>query len=125
MKKWAFLIAVILVAIFLSALWLSQPGVATRSTFSLSGKEGLSFKALITADGVEVTFLGKLPMELQVAGHSVDCSFQKAEPDGRIALDVVFADGTTAAAVTSGPQGGVRAQFYKKLFVNKSVTTAF
>ena len=125
MKKWFVLIAVIVVVMFIGALLLVQPAPAPRTTLKLSGQEGLSFKATIKADGAEVTFLGKLPAEVQVAGYSIDCSFQKMQPEGRISLDVATPDGTSGSAATSSPQGGVRTQVYKKLFVSKFMTTTF
>jgi hypothetical protein len=125
MKKRPILIAVISVALVIGALLWVQPMAAPRTILKLSGQEGLPFKATVKTDGVEVTFSGKLPAELQVTGHSIDCGFQKMQPDGRISLGVETADGEAGSAATSSPQGGVRAQIYKKLFVSKFVTTTF
>ena len=96
-----------------------------RTTLRLSGEEGLPFKATVKVEGAEVTFSGKLPAELQVTGHSIDCGFQKMQPDGRISLGVVASDGETGSAATSSPRGGVRAQIYKRLFVSRFITTTF
>jgi hypothetical protein len=125
MKKSLIMIVVILLALFIAALLVVQSPPVPRTTLKLSGQEGLAFKATIKADGAEVIFSGKLPAELQVAGRSIDCSFQKMQPEGRINLDVVTADGLSGSAGTSSPQGGVRTQVFKKLFVSKFMTTTF
>ncbi len=125
MKKSFVPVAVIFVLLFAGALWLVQPSPPPRTTLKLSGQEGLPFKATIKADGGEVTFQGKLPVELQVAGRSIECSFQKLEAEGRISLEVVTSDGASGSAATASPQGGVRTQVYRKLFFSKFMTTTF
>ena len=125
MKRQIILVVIILVALFVGALFLIKPMATPRTTLSLSGQEGLQFKATIKADGAEVTFSGKLPADLQVAGCSIVCEFQKMQPEGRINLAVVTSDGQTGSAATSSPQGGVRTQIYKKLFVSRFMTTTF
>jgi hypothetical protein len=125
MNRWMILGIAALVMLFGASLWLVTPVTAPRSTFKLTGAEGLLFKATITADDVEMTFTNKLPFEIQVAGRAIECSFQKLQPEGTITLDVTTSDGMKGSAGTSTPQGGVRAQVYKKLMLSKFMTTTF
>ena len=125
MKKAIILAVVVLAALFVGALLWFKPTSTPSATLSLSGQEGVLFKATIKADGVEVRFSGQLPTEVQVTGHSIDCDFQKTQPDGRISLAVVTSDGEKGAAATPSPQGGVRTQISRTLFVRKFMTTTF
>lgn len=126
MKSRIILIAIALLAVFLTTILLAvKPMPIPRSTFKLTGQAGLAFKATIKADGVEMTFSGTLPTELQVTGHSIDCSFRKLQPDGSITLNVVTPDGSGGSVGTAEPHGGVRAVVYRKLLVSKCVVTTF
>lgn len=125
MKKPIILAVAVLAVLVVGALFWAKPTVRPRATLSLSGQEGLLFRATIKADGVEVRFSGQLPAEVQVTGHSIDCDFQKTQTDGRISLAVVTSDGETGSASTPSSRGGVRTQISRKLFVKTFMTTTF
>ena len=128
MKKWSIAAGAILFVIFVAGLWFVKPVPLPRTTFQLIGQDGLLFKATIKADGTEVTFSGQLPMTLQVAGHSVDCWFQKMQPNGSIRLDVVAPDGSTRSVATSESHGGVRAlirESWAPMCFRKCMVTTF
>ena len=126
MKSRIILIAIALLAVFLTTILLAvKPMPIPRSTFKLTGQAGLAFKATIKADGVEMTFSGTLPTELQVTGHSIDCSFRKLAT-GRIDyLECGHAGRIRRLSWHCQPHGGVRAVVYRKLLVSKCVVTTF
>jgi hypothetical protein len=125
MKKFVIVIAVIILGIFIAGLCVIKPALPPRSTFKLTGRDGLPFKATIKADGGEVAFSGKLPAEVEVVGHSVEVWFQKMEASGTIKLGVSCSGGSGGSVSTSEVSGGVRAQVYQKLFVSKFMVTTF
>jgi hypothetical protein len=65
MNRWVLLIIVALVLLFGASLWFVTPVTAPRSTFKLTGAEGLLIKATIKADDAVMTFTNKLPFEIQ------------------------------------------------------------
>ena len=82
-----------------------------HTTVRLWGKEGLAFSGSIKADGRILGVSSHLPAEFVIAGRSVECSFEKAQPDGTFGIRILSEDGRSfQETYTERPTGGVRGQ---------------
>jgi hypothetical protein len=118
-------VAILISGLAIIAVWLyvstrGAPRTTTTTTvIKLVGTQGLMFKGTIKTNGVEVAVSGTLPTEFTLLGRSVDCSFQKTQPEGDLSIHVVSSDTgsreswASGSASTSRAEGGVRVHVQK------------
>lgn len=104
-RKLSLVILISVIAMIAAWLYLSPrsaPRTATITVIKLAGTQSLMFKGTIKTNGVEVAVSGTLPAEFTLLGGSVDCSFQKAQPEGDIGIHVVSSDSMSSGPWASG-----------------------